>query len=281
MSPLEFSAMFMLGLVSSLHCVQMCGPIVLSYSVALESLSRKTRAGSEGRASAETREPLAIRGRAALQGRVSRIESLRALAPVVVFDTALLQNHLAYNAGRILIYSALGAIAGFAGGTLGILGRLAGFTHTLAIVAGISMIVVGISLFGLIPAGVLANRLFRIPSSFLRHVGRLLSTGGSSHRFLLGLALGFLPCGLIYAALLKALATGSAFNGAATMLAFGLGTAGALLALGMFSSAIRMRLNRWGSQLAAVGVTLMGVALVWRASMPTMLMMGGHMHGHH
>jgi len=77
------------------------------------------------------------------------------------------------------------------------------------------------------------------------------------------------------------MATGSAFAGAATMLAFGLGTAGALLALGMFSSALRIRLNRWGSQLAAVGVTLMGVLLVWRGTMPGMLMMGGHMHGHH
>ena len=65
------------------------------------------------------------------------------------------------------------------------------------------------------------------------------------------------------------------------MLAFGLGTAGALLALGIFSSAVRMRLNRWGGQLAAVGVTLLGVLLVWRGIMPEMLIMGGHMHGHH
>jgi len=242
-SPLAFSAMFMLGLVSSLHCVQMCGPIVLSYSVALESLQKSSAQRSS--------------------------------------TLTLLQNHLAYNAGRILTYSALGALAGFAGGTLGLVGRLAGFTHTLAIVAGVLMIVVGLSLLGLIPTSIPANRLFRIPSSFLRCVGRLLSTGGSSDRFLLGLALGFLPCGLIYAALLKAMATGNVVKGAATMLAFGLGTAGALLALGMFSSAIRVRLNRWGSQFAAVGVTLMGIALVWRASMPTMLMMGGHMHGHH
>jgi len=30
MTPLEFSLVFGLGLVSSLHCLQMCGPIVLS-----------------------------------------------------------------------------------------------------------------------------------------------------------------------------------------------------------------------------------------------------------
>jgi len=241
-TPLEFSVMFMLGLVSSLHCVQMCGPIVLAYSVAVSELGKS--------ASSPTARPL-------------------------------LRNHLAYNAGRILTYSALGAIAGVAGGTLGLLGRLAGLTHLLAIVSGGLMIIAGISMLGVIPASLLGSRLFRIPSSFLRRVGKLLSAPGSGNRFLLGLALGFLPCGLIYAALFKAMATGSPFAGAASMLAFGLGTAGSLVALGVFSSAIRMQFNRFGSQLAAAGITLMGVLLVWRGTMPGMLLTGGHMHGHH
>jgi len=242
-TPLEFGVMFMLGLVSSLHCVQMCGPIVLSYSVALGDLKKAASSGSP-------------------------------VAP-------LLANHVAYNAGRILTYSVLGAVAGVAGGTLGLLGRLAGLTHVLAIVSGGLMIVVGISMLGVIPASLLGSSLFRIPSSFLRRAGKLLSAPGSGNRFALGLALGFLPCGLIYAALFKAMATGSPIAGAASMLAFGLGTAGSLVALGMFSSAIRMRLNRFGSQLAAAAITLMGLLLVWRGTMPGMLLMEGHMHGHH
>ena len=241
MSPFEFGVMFTLGLVSSLHCVQMCGPIVLSYSVAVESLTGNAAGGS---------------------------------------SFFLLRNHLAYNAGRILTYSLLGAVAGLAGGTLGLLGRMAGFSHTLAVVCGSLMILAGITMLGWIPSG-MANSVFRVPSLFLRRAGTLLSAPGSSHRFLLGLTLGLLPCALVYAALLKAMATGSAAAGAATMLAFGLGTAGALLALGILSSAIRMRLNRWGSQVAAAGVMLMGIFLVWRGTMPGMLMMGGHMHGHH
>lgn len=241
--------MFTLGLVSSLHCVQMCGPIVLSYTVAVSEL-KQVGASNKDAATALSFSPL-------------------------------LQNHLAYNTGRILTYSALGAIAGFAGGTLGLLGRLAGFSHILAIVSGALMIVVGIVMLGIIPQTLLGNSLFRIPSLFLRRIGKLLSARGAGNRFFLGLALGFLPCGLIYAALLKAMATGSAFAGAAAMLAFGLGTAGALLALGIFSSAIRVRFNRWGSQLAAAAVTCMGIFLLWRASMPGMVMMGGHLHVHH
>ena len=35
MTLLEFTLVFLLGLAGSLHCLQMCGPIVLSYSVSL------------------------------------------------------------------------------------------------------------------------------------------------------------------------------------------------------------------------------------------------------
>ena len=234
--------MLMLGLVGSLHCAQMCGPIVLSYSVSLESLTAPSKKAS-------------------------------------VYP--LLSNHLAYNFGRILTYSALGAVAGFAGHSMGWLGHLAGFSHALALVTGGLMILVGITMLGVIPARFLGSRLIRIPSSLLRRVGKLLSGPAVSRRFYLGMTLGLLPCGLIYAALLKAMATGSAAAGAATMLAFGLGTAGTLFAVGMFSSTLQLRLNRWGSQLAAVGITLMGVLLVWRGTMPGMSMMEHHMHGHH
>jgi len=240
-TPVEFSVMFMLGLVSSLHCVQMCGPIVISYSVAVESLTKPPRAVS---------------------------------AP-------LLLHHLAYNSGRILTYSTLGAVAGAVGHSMSVMGRLAGLSHAVAITCGAAMIVVGIAMLGVIPSRLLGNRLFRIPASLLQRAGKLISAPGVSKRFFLGLALGFLPCGLIYAALMKAMATGSVASGAATMFAFGLGTAASLLAIGTFSSAIRLRLNRWGSQLAAVGVTLMGALLVWRGTMPAMQMMEHHMHAGH
>ena len=234
--------MLMLGLVGSLHCLQMCGPIVLSYSVSVESLKARSQT-------------------AAVSSGIA--------------------NHLAYNAGRILTYSALGALAGVAGQTLGLLGQIAGFSHVLALIAGTLMILLGFVMLGVIPSGFANSRFLRIPSSVLRSTGRLLSGSTSTNRFYLGLFLGLLPCGLIYAALLKAMSTGSAIRGAATMFAFGVGTAGSLFAVGLFSSAIRIGFNRWGSRLAAVGITLMGVLLVWRGTMPGMQMMEHHMHAHH
>ena len=238
MSVVELAVMFTLGLASSLHCVQMCGPIVLSYSLGASQTGRTSAAGT---------------------------------VPYFVL------GHLAYNAGRIITYTALGALAGLAGSTVGMLGRLAGLGSVLALLGGALMIVAGLFLWGIIPSTAFAGiQVFQLTSGFLRRVGRLLAAPAAGTRFVLGLALGFLPCGLIYAALSRSLATGSPFWGAAAMMAFGMGTAGALLALGLFSSAIRMRLNRWGNRLAAVSVILMGIVLIWRGVMPSMLMTGMH-----
>jgi len=238
---IEIWVVFALGLVSSLHCMQMCGPIVLTYSVAVG----QAKPGP---------------------GRASR---------------SLLFGHLAYNAGRILTYAVLGAIAGLAGATVGLVGRLAGVSSALAIVGGLLMLAAGLAMFGTFPAvQAWGGSFFRITSAFLRPLSRLIASATVRSRFVLGLALGFLPCGLIYAALVRALATGSALWGAATMAAFGAGTAGSLLAVGIFSSAIRGRVNRWGTQLAALSVMVMGALLIVRGTMPGILA-GAHVHAGH
>ena len=210
--PLELGLVFILGLVSSLHCVQMCGPIVLAFSLPL-----------------------------------SRPEALRA------------QVH--YNAGRILTYAALGALAGALGGGIGLLGRMAGLASGARVFAGSAMIVAGILTIGLVPSNSLVNIQNRgIAKRFSKLIGRrLLAPKG---KFTLGLTLGFLPCGLVYAALLKAVDSGSALAGALTMLAFGAGTAVALLTFGAASSFVRF--PRWSNRLAAVSMMLAGALLVWR-----------------
>src|SRR5208337_1728917 len=103
----------------------MCGPIVLSYSVALDQV----KTGAE-------RAP-----------------------------GSLLFGHLAYNAGRILTYAALGAAAGLAGKTVGLVGRLAGVSSALAIVGGVLMLIAGLAMFGMFPAmKILGGKFFRITS---------------------------------------------------------------------------------------------------------------------
>jgi len=239
---MDFLLMFTLGLASSPHCAQMCGPIVLSYSVAL--------------------------------GRSAKSPS---------WFSSLLANHLAYNMGRMMTYAMLGAVAGMVGNSMGILMRLAGFGTMLAWVAGSLLIVVGLAMFGVLPGSkLLASRTIQFTYTVLRPCGKLIESPGTANRFLLGLSLGFLPCGLVYAALIKATATASVVQGAWSMCAFGLGTALSLLTIGLFSSVLRQTLNRWNAQLAAVSVTLMGLLLIWRGTMAGAMMTGVHaVHVHH
>ena len=211
-TPVEFSVVFALGLASSLHCLGMCGPIVLSYGVALRGPK--------------------------------------------------LAAHAAYNAGRILTYMLLGALAGTAGRGIGLLGQLAGLASGARIFAGAAMIFAGVLMIGLIPSNSLVQiGKLRPPTQIL---SPLLLGSRARHKFFLGLMLGFLPCGLIYAALLKALDSGGAVAGALTMLAFGLGTAGALFAVGLASSFAGARFGRWSNRVAAVSVMIFGAILLWR-----------------
>ena len=211
MTPVEFGLVFLFGLASGLHCLQMCGPIVLSWSISLP------------------------RGQA-------------------------WHANLRYNAGRILTYMALGAAAGWLGSGIGALGKVAGLAAGARIASGAAMIAAGALMIGLFPS----NGLVAIgrPSHFSRWIGRNLL--GPARKFQLGLMLGFLPCGLIYAALLKAVDAGGPLAGALTMLAFGLGTAASLLALGTASSLAGFRLSRWSTKLAAASVMAAGAVLLYR-----------------
>ncbi len=221
MTPSEFSLVLAFGFVSSLHCVQMCGPIVLTYSVAANT-------GSARR--------------------------------------SLLGLHLAYNFGRTLTYMLLGAIAGLAGGTMSFFGHLAGIENVAAVVAGIAMVLAGLALLGLTTIGK-GWRGLALPSRLLRPAGKLMSSRSVQSKFTLGLLMGFLPCGLVYAALMKAVGAATPVAGALTLLAFGLGTSVALIAVGLGSSAATQKLARWGTTVSAVTVLVMGALLIARGAM--------------
>lgn len=182
--------------------------------------------------------------------------------------------HLSYSLGRLLTYSALGAVAGLTGQGFGLVGKLAGVENIVAVVAGTLMMLAGLLMLDLLPHRFL-HRFdpLRYTSKFFKPLGSRIASPTIASKFVLGLMLGFLPCGLIYAALLKAMAAGTALAGSLTMMAFGLGTVGALFALGVLSSAFSLKLARlnasgWGSRLTAISVALLGAFLVWRGVVP-------------
>jgi sulfite exporter TauE/SafE len=92
-----------------------------------------------------------------------------------------------------------------------------------------------------------------------RRVDRRRLSGGLA----LGLLLGFLPCGLLYTALVAAAASGGPLAGGAAMLAFGLGTVPALVATGLAGHALRRAAGIRTRGLAGAAVMGANAVILW------------------
>ena len=110
-----YGMLFVIGLITSVHCIAMCGGINLSQTLQKSS------------------EPSA---------NVSSI------------SRAMFQNAAAYNAGRIISYTIIGGILGGIGAITGMAGTLqtsSFFQGLLKLLAGALMVVMGINMLGLFP----------------------------------------------------------------------------------------------------------------------------------
>lgn len=145
-----------------------------------------------------------------------------------------LSLHLAYNAGRILSYALAGAVAGALGGASMVLAGQLPVRLVLYVLANLMLVALGVYLMGVTRA---LSFLERAGQSLWRRVQpltrRFLPARTVAQAFPLGLLWGWLPCGLVYSALVSALTSGSALAGAGMMLAFGLGTLPNLLLAGL------------------------------------------------
>jgi sulfite exporter TauE/SafE len=154
-----------------------------------------------------------------------------------------------YNFGRIFSYTVAGALAGGLGlSVLALLGPL-GIT-ALRVFAGLFLVAAGLYLSGWWMG---MARIEQIGSRAWRHIAPFATRLGSLDRpwklVVLGAIWGWLPCGLVYAALAGAVAAGGAFEGARWMACFGLGTLPIMLSGGVFSNALMGFVNcgrvRW------------------------------------
>ena len=165
-----------------------------------------------------------------------------------------------YHAGRLTTYGLLGALGGMLGNALQVAGALVGLQRAAAVVAGCALVVTALtSLLSLSPAGG--------PGAHAAKLTSLLGRRMPGHPYGLGVVLGLLPCGLLYSAVVAAMATGHALNGAAGLVLFGLGTAPALLGVSL-ADALFVRRRALVNRLAQVFVLVMGAWFVWRAVLP-------------
>lgn len=179
---------------------------------------------------------------------LERLSEMRRLA-----GAALLPYHL----GRATTYAALGAgAASFAG----VLGGSAGFRW---LAAGLLLLGAALLLAMALPwtKGLAGGG----DSAWAAGIGRwarpLFAQPFGLRGWLLGLALGFIPCGLLYAALAAAAAGGNPIAGAAGMLAFAAGTAPMLVAVGAVGHAAMARWRAPLLRLAPVILSLNAVVL--------------------
>lgn len=155
-------------------------------------------------------------------------------------ERARLSNGLLipYHLGRLTTYSGLGA-------TAAIFSRLAWLGRFSAVLLAFAALLFLCHALGTsLPFARALDRVPRLWSKEIRLLIGRIGRGSFFGEYLFGVTLGFLPCGLLYAALFAAGATAQPALGAVAMLAFGLGTIPMLIVVGVVGHAAGRRWNR-------------------------------------
>lgn len=210
-------SLFLGGLLgSATHCVGMCGPFVVA---------------QVGGRQASVKE-----------GMLKRLQA-----------SALLPYHL----GRVTTYVLFGIIGASLSQFLVGTPMQRGVAFVLLSVAGLLFLVNAVpSLKRLVKA----NTGFVVGQKFGHIIGRLarpfFTNPDPLQRYVLGVLLGFLPCGLVVAAVMAVSASGHAATAAFGMVAFGIGTIPSLFLVG---TGTQFALNRWPAQVRSVAAFVMAV----------------------
>ena len=207
-STMGFGMLFVIGLMTSVHCIAMCGGINVSQCL-------------------------------------SENKKFSGLYPVM------------YNLGRVVSYTVIGFVLGFAGmlfGTVENLGVSSIIQGLIKSFAGIYMVIMGVNMLGFVPQ--IKRLTFHLPN----FIGKFRVK--NSQPFVVGLLNGFMPCGPLQSIQLVALATGNPFTGGLSMFAFSLGTVPLMLGLGSLVSVLGKRFTEKMMTGGAVLVTVMGLAMV-------------------
>lgn len=220
------------GLLGGLHCLGMCGPLVLAYSINLQK--------------SQTPSPDLSHG---FQWRSN------------------FSHHLAFHTGRLITYGTLGALAAglFHAADLGRI--FFNFRNGMTLFGGTLLLLIGLFLLKLLPLPSFLSTVSICQGSLCgRIMPPLFSSRTISSKIALGLCTGLLPCCLSWAMLVTSAATESAVKGFYTMVLFGIGTVPALFTVGVSASFISLRMRFMGEKMAALSVITMAIVLILRGA---------------
>jgi len=229
-------AVVLLGLLGGLDCAGMCGGLVAA---------------------------MTFRPSMPPENQVIRLQTMPLASAASGPDT----KPLFINAGRILSYTAIGAVAGAAGSTAWILNNILPVQRSLFMLSSVLMLLIGIWLLGLGQPLAFAERLGqRFWKRIQPFAARRFSATRPGELMLAGAVWGFVPCGMVYMVLLAALSAGNALDGAMLMAAFGLGTLPNLLLIGAGSQWLSCLGGAAGIRRAIASIIiLLGLIGVYRA----------------
>ncbi len=198
---------FNMGLLSSVHCLGMCGGIITM-------LMKATANGNDASA-----KPLA--------------------------------SSLAYNLGRISSYCIAGLIAGLFGAGLSALIATYQLHMWVQVFAAVILILLALSILNLFSFARLERLGQQIWNKVQPFSKRLLPVDSFRKALLFGMVWGWLPCGLVYSALLLGLTTGTVGGAVLVMFCFGLGTLPSMISAGFVTEQLQQYINqrqlRWCS----------------------------------
>ena len=167
------------------------------------------------------------------------------------------QAHLLYNFGRVFTYTVLGSLFGTIGGVATFSNKANGI---LLIIAGVAMIMAGLSLMGKIKFLTLIEHSISSSNFYKKSFQKILHSKSNSSFFILGMLNGLLPCGFVYFFAITAASTASPLYGALVMFIFGVSTIPAMFSLGFLSSlATATSFRNMMMSLSSVAVILYGL----------------------
>lgn len=177
-----------------------------------------------------------------------------------------LARQLVFSAGRIVTYGFGGAAAALGGWWLASRPlAVINVQATLAIVAGVALIVLGLTTAGILPT--LSNRwLTATPCSAAKWLKTLLTGKSLASALVAGVFTGFIPCGLVYSFLAYAASTGDVVRGWLTMVVFGLGTVPLMVLTGSGGTALSLSTRTRVLKVAAWCVIVTGLVSVARGA---------------
>lgn len=167
---------------------------------------------------------------------------------------------VSYQLGRIFTYALLGLLIGVAGRPL----QFGHYQQVLSIGVGILIILAAI-LYQKSSYPLKWTLLTRFFSGVQQFISQRLKAAKNGHQFfVLGMANGWLPCGLVYVALASTFSIGNMMDSVGFMAAFGAGTLPAMLLVGLSGQLLKPTLRLSLQRMVPYLVVGMGILLILR-----------------